>query len=733
MAFNVPISSSPPLPTPIDWVRPSDWPVITDAPNEVQFLVCDIGAKAFTIQTTFSRTSGNIYIDWGDGVTDTISTTTTVNTSHVYSTGGTPCSRGYNTWKVRIYGDASCVITNARHLSNFAATGGNLLYSVGVLEAYYGDNTCNTSVNSGRYFTSTGAVNSGNAAFNYLEYVKLPATVNWTSQFQYMFAGCSSLYKVVMPTSASGINTFLATFQNCSQLLDIVIPSNSTGATLIQNTFQNCTNLRTISLPSALNSCTNMANMCQGCFSLKNITVPSINLVTDMSNAFSTCYSLQWIKFISLPSPASLTAITAVSLLANCRSLQNVDLPSSCSSNANFNFSTAFIACRLLKGIQFPNGFTASSLNATFTNCYDLTYIGFPSTMSTLSNLSGAFNGCWSLPSVSLPTTVSSSTTMTLQNAFANCTSLTSITIPSSYNINNLNGTFNECQKLESIVLPNNAQNSCTTMAIMAQNCYNLKSIVMPTSLNGVTTLQAAFSGCNSLTSVSFPATMNSCTTMQSIFVNCYELTSVTLPTSMTGCTNFVAMFSACRSIRSITMPSTVALLTTAFANAFTNCYSLSTLTLPTTQTSSVNTINQMILGCSSLTTINNLNKIGSLTATPLVNGLMGTSNTAATSASMLTSLSFSCPFSGLNLNGSSATEFNKLNSLRLLNTGANQWTLSAPHINVSYCDLGVSALNQLFTDLTTISGKTINITGCTGAAGCTRSIATAKGWTVTG
>ena len=101
--------------------------------------------------------------------------------------------------------------------------------------------------------------------------------------------------------------------------------------------------------------------------------------------------------------------------------------------------------------------------------------------------------------------------------------------------------------------------------------------------------------------------------------------------------------------------------------------------------------------------------------------------------SNLLTSLSFNCPFSLLTLNGTSATNFNKLNSLRLLNTGTGQWTSTSPQINVSYCDLGVAALDQLFTDLTTIVGKTINITGCSGAAGCTRSIATAKGWTVTG
>jgi hypothetical protein len=139
-----------------------------------------------------------------------------------------------------------------------------------------------------------------------------------------------------------------------------------------------------------------------------------------------------------------------------------------------------------------------------------------------------------------------------------------------------------------------------------------------------------------------------------------------------------------------------------------------------------------MFEGCGNLTTINNLNKIGSLTATPLVNGLMASSSTTTSYIALLTSLSFGCPFSGLNLSGSTTT-FSKLNSLRLLNAGAGQYTGTTPHINVSYCDLGISALNQLFTDLPTITSKTINITSCTGSAGCTRSIATAKGWTVTG
>jgi hypothetical protein len=58
-------------------------------------------------------------------------------------------------------------------------------------------------------------------------------------------------------------------------------------------------------------------------------------------------------------------------------------------------------------------------------------------------------------------------------------------------------------------------------------------------------------------------------------------------------------------------------------------------------------------------------------------------------------------------------------------------------HIStISYqsCDLSPSALNDIFTNLgLTGSGKTITIGGNWGASGCNRSIATAKGWAVSG
>jgi hypothetical protein len=724
MAFNVPINSIAPIPTPSDWVRPPDWITITDTTNEVQFLVADTGAKAFAIQTTFTRTSGNIYIDWGDGNVDTISTTTSTTTEHVYSTGGTPCSRGYNTFKIRIYGDATCVITNAKHLSNFTVTGGAVYYNVGLLEAYFGNNTCNTTALTGTYFSSAGGTTSV-STFELLEYVKLPSSVTWTTQMISMFQNCGNLYEIVMPTSGSSLTDLTNMCNGCVNLRDIVLPANATTITTLSGAFNTCSNLRTVSFPTTLNSCTSLLSTFQSCLSLKKVTLPSINLVTNMGGAFSDCGSLQWVKFTSLPSPVSSgVAVDMTNCFTSSYNLQNVYFPSTCSSNAIYNGTTAFLNCNSLKNIIFPTNFNASTMSTCFSGCYSLTTVNFQSVMPNLTVFTSCFVNCYRLISVTLPTSVGA--TITMATMFDSCISLKSITIP-SWTMTSLNSSFINCINLKTIVLPNNTQNSITSMASMCNGCTKLESITMPTSMTSASSLSATFQNCFSLTGVTFPSTMNLVTTTNNCFNSCESLTSVTMPTSMSSCTIFTNIFNGCRSLTTITMPATVSTSLTTFSQSFLQCVSLITLTLPTTQTSLLTTLTSVFSQCSNLTTINNLNRLGSLTATPLVGA------TLITNANKLPALSFSCPFSALAVNGASATNFSKLNSLRLLNTGAGQWSGVAPQINVSFCDLGVAALNQLFTDLTTVTSKTINITGCSGAAGCTRSIATAKGWTVTG
>jgi len=101
MAFNNPnilqLGSRIPQ-TPKTYTRPSDWISITGVSSgQIIFLVSDAINTKYSI--TFTKTgAGNVYVDWGDSTSDTYAASSTA--VHTYTSGGTACSRGYNTWKI---------------------------------------------------------------------------------------------------------------------------------------------------------------------------------------------------------------------------------------------------------------------------------------------------------------------------------------------------------------------------------------------------------------------------------------------------------------------------------------------------------------------------------------------------------------------------------------------------------------------------------------------------------
>jgi len=131
-----------------------------------------------------------------------------------------------------------------------------------------------------------------------------------------------------------------------------------------------------------------------------------------------------------------------------------------------------------------------------------------------------------------------------------------------------------------------------------------------------------------------------------------------------------------------------------------------------------------MFEGCFSLRTINNLEYLGSQTnASDFTNFL--------TDAQAITgTLTIASKLSKIGIYGQSGHNL-KCTGIRLTN-GTSTWTGWSPQIDVSYCSLDADALNTLFGDLETVTGKTIKITGNPGASTCDTSIATNKGWTVT-
>ena len=164
----------------------------------------------------------------------------------------------------------------------------------------------------------------------------------------------------------------------------------------------------------------------------------------------------------------------------------------------------------------------------------------------------------------------------------------------------------------------------------------------------------------------------------------------------------------------------------TTYANAFynttVNCVDLQSCVIPTF--ASVSNTSYMFFSCYSLKYINNIDYLGSISVA------CDFTNFAKDCEFLQTTTTIASLISKIGIYGASGYKL-KVTSIRLTNASST-FGGSSPQVNVSYTDLDATALNTLFGDLPTLTGKTIVITGCTGAATCDTSIATGKGWTVT-
>jgi hypothetical protein len=208
---------------------------------------------------------------------------------------------------------------------------------------------------------------------------------------------------------------------------------------------------------------------------------------------------------------------------------------------------------------------------------------------------------------------------------------------------------------------------------------------IFPTTLNtsAVTLMDSMFYGCPLLTEAP-PMNTGNVTSMGTVFRNCFALTTVPLYDTA-KVTYMGSMFRDCNVLPTVPLFNTA--LVTNMSNMFQNCLALTTV--PLFNTAAVTNVSSMFSGCTALTSIPALNF---------------TSVTSATSV-----------FSGCTA----------LTSIGIVNMKET--------FSIVGTQLNAAAIDTLFTNLGTVTAKTITITGCPGAATCDRTIATLKGWTVTG
>lgn len=287
------------------------------------------------------------------------------------------------------------------------------------------------------------------------------------------------------------------------------------------------------------------------------------------------------------------------------------------------------------------------------------------------------------------------------QYGFYAMSGLASVELANTGLITNMSNLFNACYSLSSVPIFDTSK--VTNTSQMFSYCPLITVPLYDFGL--VVTASSMFTGCQKLTSI--PAfNLIKCTTAYGLFYSCVSLTTVSLITfgvltdasyMFYGCINLVttplfnfgtvtnmnSMFSSCYSLRTVPLFDTIKVISAQ--TMFYNCYSLSAV--PTFDLRALNDMGTMFYGCQSLSALPAFNLSA---VTSAVNAFSGNNSFIKIS------------FTGLGVNFS-------LYGLKLSST----------------------ALNEIYTNLPVVTGKTLTVTANWGAASSNTSIATAKGWTI--
>lgn len=293
-------------------------------------------------------------------------------------------------------------------------------------------------------------------------------------------------------------------------------------------------------------------------------------------------------------------------------------------------------------------------------------------------------------------------TTLVIGGANANVAHLQQATIY-SHSLTSLAGLFRECYNLQSVPIFNTA--SVTNFSALFQDC---RAMQVPPLLNTAsgTNMDFMFSGCSGLLEVPLFNTA-ACTSMSGTFTSCSQLRQIPR-FNTSNVTTFNSFAFGCAALESC--PPLDTSKSTQFPSMFRGCSRLGSVPLLNTALG-VN-VSQMFDGCNRLREI------------PLLNTAAATGwNSFAAGCNSLTSLPA--------LNASAGTTF----TTAFANAGLVSCAITGINQTVSFANskLSAAAIDAIFTNLSsTGTGKTVTVTGNWGAATCTPSIATAKGWTVT-
>ena len=238
-----------------------------------------------------------------------------------------------------------------------------------------------------------------------------------------------------------------------------------------------------------------------------------------------------------------------------------------------------FLNCNLTS-VTLPDSVTKFGSNAFQGNLF--TEFEIP---SGVTELNGTFESCSNLESIVIPNNVS----LIGNQTFSGCTNLRSATFLG--NVTSIGSYAFTSTKLERIVIPE----SIATIGFGAfRYCTILSEVTIPDSLEILGS--SAFYGCSSLKSIEIPQSITNIE--DNTFTDCVSLSSVVIPDNITSIGK--EAFSGCTSLEEIVI-SDSSILTSVGEKAFYNCSSLRSIAFP----DGVNTLgSKAFMNCADFETV---------------------------------------------------------------------------------------------------------------------------------
>lgn len=412
-----------------------------------------------------------------------------------------------------------------------------------------------------------------------------------------------------------------------------------------------------------------------------------INLVTKHNQSgLQSYYTNGWLD-IRMSAPSA-TGLVMSDTTFNNRSRSHLLQRFSWIGDAPIT-SYLFIGCSDLRIIEnFPSTEQVTNYQSIFHSCHNLEWI-HPNCVNSriCTNWNFAFYFCNRLKHIPA---IHTDNATALQQVFQDCFMLKRVPAMNTSKATNMAGMFAGCHALEEI--PELDTSSATNLSSLFQNCRALKKLQPSFNTVNCTNMATMFNGALSL---DYGPTMD--TRNVSNFSSIFSTSSVIrVPEyNYSKATDISNMFRFCRQLTDIggTMMNTGLSLTTA-NEVFYECYSINKLPHIQTLTNVTNTTG-MFFNC------RGVKEYGSMDWKTVTN----TGGTATTTRMFYQNWSLSrCQITGI-----TAT------------------------VSFESCSLGATALNEIYNNLGPGAGKTIVVTGNWGTAADNPSIATGKGWTVTG